>query len=84
VKIAILGEGVDYHRESLWGSSPTVAIELVELHRALWPGRAAMVHRLGYQRALRQEFSDPATLLPLYIRLPEAEEVYRKKHGLQV
>jgi tRNA threonylcarbamoyladenosine biosynthesis protein TsaB len=79
--IGILGEGVDYHRAALFTQDPR-GMTLREVDRAHWPGRAATVHRLGYRRALAGAFSDPATLLPLYIRLPEAEEVYRRKHGL--
>jgi tRNA threonylcarbamoyladenosine biosynthesis protein TsaB len=72
-KVAVLGEGVEYHRAA-------VAMEgVVELDRVLWAGRASVVHRLGWERASRGEYSDPATLLPIYIRLPEAEEVWRKK-----
>ena len=74
-KIALLGEGLTHFHPAL---SPMIE----QLSPALWPGTAATVHRLGYQLAQEDQFSDPATLLPLYIRLPEAEEVYRKKHGL--
>ena len=84
VKIALLGEGLDYHREALFRTPMPPNIQLVELDRTLWAGQAIAVHALGYQSALANRFSDPATLLPLYIRLPEAEEVYRKKHGLPI
>jgi tRNA threonylcarbamoyladenosine biosynthesis protein TsaB len=74
--IALLGEGLDYH--PLATDNP----RLVKLPKPLWPPRAATVHRLGYALARQNAFTDPATLLPTYIRLPEAEEVYRKKHNL--
>ncbi len=77
IQIALLGEGVDYHREALFAQPHD---NVFELPKSLWPGTAATVHRLGWQMAQRGEFSDPAQLLPIYIRLPEAEEVYRKKH----
>jgi tRNA threonylcarbamoyladenosine biosynthesis protein TsaB len=77
LKIALLGEGLTHFHPA-----PSPLIE--QLPPALWPGTAATVHRLGYQLAQQNQFSDPATLLPLYIRLPEAEEVYRKKHNLPV
>ena len=76
-KIALLGEGLTHFQPA-----PSPLIE--QLPPALWPATAATVHRLGYQLARQNQFSDPATLLPLYIRLPEAEEVYRKKHNLPV
>lgn len=78
--VAVLGEGVNHHRPALF--SEKTAGRVAELDHALWPGQAAIVHRLGYARALANQFDSPATLLPLYIRLPEAEEVFRKKHGL--
>jgi tRNA threonylcarbamoyladenosine biosynthesis protein TsaB len=84
ITVALLGEGVDYHRDALFAAAGNLPerTQLIELDRALWPGRAATVHQLGYAAALAGQFSDPATLLPFYIRLPEAEEVYRKKHGI--
>lgn len=76
-RIALLGEGIDYHRPALFTKlEPAV----VELPKALWPGTAGHVHRLGWELVQQNQFSDPGTLLPIYIRLPEAEEVYRKKH----
>ena len=76
-RVAVLGEGVDYHREAILAGGGT------ELPRELWAGRASVVHRLGWEKALRGEFSDPGELLPIYIRLPEAEEVWRRKHGVE-
>ncbi|MCL2640975.1 MAG: tRNA (adenosine(37)-N6)-threonylcarbamoyltransferase complex dimerization subunit type 1 TsaB [Phycisphaerales bacterium] len=76
-RVAVLGEGVDYHREAILAGGGT------ELPRELWAGRASVVHRLGWEKALRGEFSDQGALLPIYIRLPEAEEVWRRKHGVE-
>jgi tRNA threonylcarbamoyladenosine biosynthesis protein TsaB len=73
-KIALLGEALTHFQ-------PTHP-HVTSLPPDLWPARAQTVHQLGYALAQANHFSDPATLLPLYIRLPEAEEVYRKKHGL--
>jgi tRNA threonylcarbamoyladenosine biosynthesis protein TsaB len=77
--VAILGEGVEYHRGALATVSGGT---LTQLESALWAPRAEVVHRLGYAMAGRGEFVDPQTLLPTYIRLPEAEEVWRKKHNV--
>jgi tRNA threonylcarbamoyladenosine biosynthesis protein TsaB len=79
--IALLGEGLDYHRTAI---ASLTAPNLNELDRSLWPPRAETVHRLGWIAADNGHFSDPHTLLPTYIRLPEAEEVWRKKHGLSL
>lgn len=79
LKIALLGEGLDYHRPALFS---TPHENVTELPKPLWYGTAATVHRLGWKQAQQNNFANPATLLPIYIRLPEAEEVYRKKHGI--
>ncbi|MGN6368373.1 MAG: tRNA (adenosine(37)-N6)-threonylcarbamoyltransferase complex dimerization subunit type 1 TsaB [Phycisphaerae bacterium] len=79
--IALLGEGIDYHRPAL---DPLLAAHpnLHLLDPALWPPRAETVYHLGRRLAQEGRYADPRTLLPIYIRLPEAEEVWRKKHGL--
>ena len=73
--VALLGEGIDYHREALAAAGTNT----LELDKSLWHGRASIVHSLGYAAATGGAFTDPASLLPIYIRLPEAEEVWRKK-----
>lgn len=84
-KVHITGEGVEYHRPALLSGGDESRI--VELDRALWTGRAAVVHALGwaeFQGRGAGAFADPGTLLPIYIRLPEAEELWRKRRGLAV
>lgn len=73
--VAVLGEGIDYHREALAGGA-------MELSKELWPARAGALHQIGWEKACRGEFTVFNELLPTYIRLAEAEEVWRKKHGL--
>jgi tRNA threonylcarbamoyladenosine biosynthesis protein TsaB len=75
--VALLGEGLEYHQQAVPASG-----RFVQLPKELWTPQARTVHRLGWALAQAGGFADPATLLPTYIRLPEAEEVYRKKHGL--
>ena len=70
--VAILGEGLTYHKIP-FGE---------QLDPTLWPPSAATVYPLGRKLAAEGKYADPNTLLPAYIRLPEAEEVWRKKHGL--
>lgn len=72
---AALGEGVAYHREAVERAKLLVLPE--ELNRA----RAETVYRLGRDRAERGDFTDPAGMIPLYIRRPEAEEVWEQRHG---
>lgn len=70
---AALGEGVAYHREAVGRAKLHVLPE--ELNRA----RAETVYRLGRDRAERGDFTEPAGMVPLYIRRPEAEEIWEKR-----
>lgn len=72
---AVTGEGIAYHRQAVEDSGLAVLPE--EHHRA----RAEVVYRLGRQRAAAGRYDDPAALIPIYIRRPEAEEVYERRHG---
>lgn len=74
----VLGEGVDYHRAALLGAGADVR----EVPRELWPARAAGVHQIGYGLAAHGAFTPRDALLPAYLRLAEAEELWRKRHGL--
>ena len=75
--IAVVGEGIDYHRQAVESSGAHV------LDRDLWWPRAAHVHRLGWRLALQGRYTPPAELTPLYIRRPEAEELWEKRQGQQ-
>ncbi|MCG3180964.1 MAG: tRNA threonylcarbamoyladenosine biosynthesis protein TsaB [Phycisphaerae bacterium] len=74
----LLGEGIDYHRDAL-----TVGPDVIELPRDLWPPRAESVCRIGWAMACRGEFTAPQDAIPVYIRKPEAEEVWERRHGRQ-
>ncbi len=63
--VAILGDGLLYHRDSFDATSLRV------LPERYWSPRAANVHRLGYQKALAGRFEDPLTLTPFYLRGPQ-------------
>jgi tRNA threonylcarbamoyladenosine biosynthesis protein TsaB len=78
--IAILGEGIDYHRPAIEAAKQHGTI--TELPKELWYPTAATIHKLAWPKADRGEFANPATLLPIYIRLPEAEELWRKKNSM--
>lgn len=70
----ILGEGIAYHQQ---------ALEQMPHHRlpeTLWPPNIETVHQLGFESAQRGEFVKPEQLRPVYLRRPEAEEVWDKKH----
>lgn len=71
----LLGQGIPFHAEAL----RSVPHEC--LPKSLWLPRVETVCRLGFERAQQGQFQDPSTLTPLYLRRPEAEEVWEKKHG---
>jgi tRNA threonylcarbamoyladenosine biosynthesis protein TsaB len=78
--LAMIGEGMDYHRAAIRnaaGDSTAVA----ELEQSLWPPRVENVHALGWTLAQAGKFISREDLLPIYLRKPEAEEVWEKKRG---
>ncbi len=72
--VSVLGEGVTYHREGL------ASVAHTELPEALWPPRMETVLKLGYEKAQRGEFVQATALGPVYLRRPEAEEVWERRH----
>ncbi len=72
---AVMGEGVHYHRGAVAASGRSI------LPDSLFPPRARTVYRLGAERAKRGETVAPRDLIPIYIRPPEAEEVWKSRHG---
>jgi len=73
--LAVLGEGVAYHREAIDASGVSV------LDETLWPGRAENVFHVGLELAAAGQYAPRSELMPLYIRRPEAEEKWEKLHG---
>ena len=71
----ILGEGIPYHQAALED------VEHTTLPDTLWRPRAEWVHRLGWDEARRGRFAAAAELIPLYLRIPEAEEVWIRRQG---
>ncbi len=71
--LAVMGEGVMYHRAAVDAANVTV------LDERTWIPRAADVHRLGWAAAQSGAFVPPRDLVPLYIRRPEAEELWEKR-----
>ena len=76
--LALLGEGIDYHRAAI---SPLLGHDVVELDRTFWPGSAAAVHALGWPLAQRRCYAAVHELTPIYIRPPEAQEVWERRHA---
>jgi len=73
--VFVLGDGLGRHREAFTGRG------IEHLPEAMWRPRAVNVGLLGEKAYLIGERTEPSRLLPMYLRLPEAEEKYRKKHG---
>lgn len=73
--LAVLGEGIAYHRAAVDASGARV------LDEALWIPDPRAVYQVGRAQAAEGEFTDRAELMPLYIRRPEAEEKWEKLHG---
>lgn len=71
--LSVIGEGIAYHRAAVEESGATI------VDRALWTPRAANVHRLGWALSRAIRFTPPRELTPLYIRRPEAEELWEKR-----
>jgi tRNA threonylcarbamoyladenosine biosynthesis protein TsaB len=71
---ALLGEGIAYHREAVDACGRLVLPD--DLNRA----RAEVVHRLGVEKAEQGAFDDAAAVIPIYVRRPEAEEVWERRH----
>lgn len=69
----VTGEGVDYHADAVSQASAKI------VDRSKWIPTATNVHRLGWQLALTGSFTAARDLIPVYLRRPEAEEVWEKR-----
>lgn len=72
---AVLGEGVPFHRDAVLTSGLRV------LPEELFPPKVETVFHLGIERAIVGGFVSARDLTPVYIRPPEAEEVWAARHG---
>jgi tRNA threonylcarbamoyladenosine biosynthesis protein TsaB len=70
-----LGEGIPYHQAAVNRAGLPV------LPEALNRARAEVVSRLGFARASAGHFDGPGELVPIYVRRPEAEEVWERRQG---
>ncbi len=65
--IWLLGDGLVYYKEEFQAEGVRFFDE------QYWSPRAAKVHLLGRQMAAKGEFADPLTLVPNYLRRPDAK-----------
>jgi tRNA threonylcarbamoyladenosine biosynthesis protein TsaB len=71
--VHLLGEGIPFHEKFI--SKGDAHVNLTPTDR--WRARASAVARIGIELARQNQFADPLTLTPIYIRRPEAEEKYK-------
>ena len=71
--IWLLGEGLLYYKDKF--KAPSVRF----MDESYWWPKAQKVHLLGWAKSLRDEFADPVTLEPTYLRLPIAVEKLNTK-----
>jgi len=69
----ILGPGIVKGRAAL------AAFDLAP--EDLWDVRPSVVARLGWELHAHGRYADPLRLEPIYIRPPEAQEIWERKHG---
>jgi tRNA A37 threonylcarbamoyladenosine modification protein TsaB len=75
--VHLLGEGLPFHEQFLDRADAGVIVTAAES----WRARAAAVAQLGWKLARGGEFTEPPKLLPIYIRVPEAEEKLARAEG---
>ena len=66
--IWLLGEGLVYYADKFKAEGVRF------LDEQYWNPRAEKVHMLGWKMACAEQFADPVTLQPKYLRRPEAKE----------
>jgi tRNA threonylcarbamoyladenosine biosynthesis protein TsaB len=70
--ITLLGEGLVYYKDQF--QAPAISFT----DQAFWAARAEDVYKVGTKMAEKEQFADPATMLPLYIRRPDAKVKQKK------
>jgi len=71
--VHLLGEGLPYHQQFLNAADMTV----IQTPPECWRARAAAVAASGWEMAREGRFTEANDLLPLYVRVPEAEEKWK-------
>jgi len=63
----LLGDGLVYYKDKFKADGVQF------LDEQYWAPRAAKVHLLGYEMSLKDQFADPLTLQPAYLRCPDVK-----------
>jgi tRNA threonylcarbamoyladenosine biosynthesis protein TsaB len=72
--VHLLGEGIPYHQKFI----PADDRDIVITPPDLWRARASAVAIEGSRMSAAGQFTDPDHLIPIYIRMPEAQEKWEK------
>lgn len=72
---AITGEGAEAHRRIIEERGNAI------LESSLWVPKASEVYKLGWQMAVEGQYTPSDQLVPLYLRRPEAEELWEKRQS---
>lgn len=71
--VHLIGEGIPYHRQHVPNEAGVIVTD-----PQTWQARASVVARIGVEMSRSgTPTTDPLHLVPIYIRLPEAEEKWR-------
>ena len=73
--VYLIGEGIPFHRKFIPADDAGVVVTPEEV----WRADAAHVAAIGATMARAGRFADVDRLTPVYIRRPEAEEVYERR-----
>lgn len=73
--VYLIGEGIPFHRKFIGAEDAGIVVTPEEL----WRADAAHVATIGWAMAHAGRFADADSLTPVYIRRPEAEEVYERR-----
>jgi tRNA threonylcarbamoyladenosine biosynthesis protein TsaB len=73
----LLGEGIPHHRQFIPADDASTFVS----DPGFWQPRAVAVATIGMELTKQAAFVDPDRLVPLYIRKPEAQEVWERKQG---
>lgn len=71
----LLGEGIKYHQDAIKAQAVQVGPE------SLWQPKAQAVCKIGSELGRKGKFADPESLGPIYLRVPQAQELWNKRHG---
>lgn len=74
-RVSVMGEGVDYHEDAIRRAGAQL------LDRGLWTPRASGVVTVARRMIEEGCFTPPRSLVPFYLRRPEAEEIWEKRFG---